>query len=320
MRQVHTATRNEIASMTGLSVATSGNILKEMLSRNEVSEYRLEEPNGGRPAHRYEYNKDYIQVACVGIFYEASIKSIWYTVVNSFGETIREESSACETVTYDIVSDVIKSILAQYPSVRSIVVSIPGKSWQESIYICDIEELEGVPLERDLKADYDVRISVEPEIDLITLGYSKSHPELEEKTVVTLLYPKDMYPGAGILIDGKLLRGDHHMAGETSFISGGKPREQALSDLSKIEVLEKSILVTSTAIISIVNPSHIALTGKALPPDIKDRIYEKCRTVIPPVSMPEFEYRPDNFPYYKTGAITMALHNTTSGLQLVSSL
>ena len=55
MRQVHTATRNEIASMTGLSVATSGNILKEMLSRNEVSEYRLEEPNGGRPAHRYEY-------------------------------------------------------------------------------------------------------------------------------------------------------------------------------------------------------------------------------------------------------------------------
>lgn len=320
MRQVRTATRNEISVMTGLSIATSGNILKEMLRQNEVSEYRLEEPNGGRPAHRYRYNGDFIQAACIGIFYDSQVRSIWYTVVNSFGEVLKEDSAVYENISYDTISSIAGRISDEYPAVKSIVVSIPGKSWKDTIYICDIKELEGISLEEKLREDHKTDITVESEIDLITLGYYKAHPEFEGKTLVTILYPKDTYPGAGTLIDGKLMRGDQHMAGEISFISSGATRESNLADMFKTGDLETSLMISTTAMISIINPSLLIFTGRAMSSDLMDKVREKCRAVIPDISLPEFEYVKDNFQYYRNGMITLALHNTTSGLQLVSSI
>ena len=320
MRQIQTATRNEIAALTGLSVATSGNILKEMLQQNEVSEYELEEPNGGRPAHRYKYNENFIQVAWVGIFYEASVKSLGYSVANSFGETIFEERQICETITYDMISDIVQKITSEYPSVKSIIVSIPGKSWNGTIYVCDVKELEGFPLEKQLKDDFGTKITVEAECDLITLGYYKSHPELEEKTIATMLAPKNLYLGAGIISGGKIMRGDHHMAGEISFISSGPKREDTLENMSKADALTTSLLISATAIVSVIDPSHIIFTGTGMTQEIADAVIEKCKGILSPVSLPVFEYVPDWHPYYATGVINLALHHTTSGLQLVSSI
>ncbi len=320
LRQIRTATRNEIAAVTGLSVATSGNILREMLQRNEVSEYELEEPNGGRPAHRYKYNENFIQTAWVGIFSEASIKSLGYSVANSFSETIFEERQICDTITYDMVADVIRKILSEYPSVKSLVVSIPGKSWNGTVYVCDVKELEGFPLEQRLKNDFSLNLSVESECDLITLGYYKAHPELEGKTIATLLAPKDLYLGAGILLDGKIMHGDHHMAGEVSFISSGLKRDDALQNLSKDDSLTTSILISTTAIISIINPSHLIFTGTGMTQEIKEAVTDKCKEILPPILFPEFEYVSDWHSYFTTGIINLALHNTTSGLQLVSTM
>lgn len=320
LRRVRTATRNEIASLTGLSVATSGNILKEMLSRNEVSEYDLEEPNGGRPAHRYKYNENYIQVACISIFSDTSIKSLAYTIFNSFGEVLAESNHVYETITYDIVAAAARKVIAEYPAVKSLVFSIPGKTYQGEIHVCDIPGLVGMPLETQLKNDFDITLTVEAETDLITLGYYKNHPEFDGKTIVTLLAPKNHYLGASIISEGKILRGDHHMAGEVSFISSGFKREDTLAQTSTPESLTTAVLLTTTAIISIINPSLILFTGTGMTNEIKQAVEDKCKTIVPQISVPGFKYISDWHPDYITGAINMALHNTTSGLQLVSNI
>ena len=318
LRKVRTATRNEIASLTGLSVATSGNILKEMLAQNEVSEYDLEEPNGGRPAHRYKYNGDFIQVACISIFSDASTKSLGYTIFNSFGEVLTEESQVCETITYDMVAAATRNVITEYSAVKSLVVSIPGKIYQGEIHVCDIPELVGMPLETQLKNDFDITLTVEAETDLITLGYYKNHPEFDGKTIVTILAPKNHYLGASIISEDKILRGDHHMAGEVSFISSGFKREDTLAQTSTPESLTTSVLLTTTAIISIINPSLILFTGTGMTDEIKQAVENKCKTIVPEISIPWFKYISDWHPYYTTGVITMALNNTTSGLQLVA--
>ena len=63
-----------------------------------------------------------------------------------------------------------RPISDEYPAVKSIVVSIAGKSWKDTIYICDIKELAGISLEENVREDHKTDITVESEIDLITTG------------------------------------------------------------------------------------------------------------------------------------------------------
>ena len=79
----------------------------------------------------------------------------------------------------------------------------------ESIYVCDIKELEGIPLVKQLTDDHRLAPVLESDIDMIAFGYYKSHPELDGKAVSAIIYPEGTYPGAGIIVDGTILRGDH---------------------------------------------------------------------------------------------------------------
>ncbi len=321
MRQTHSITRNELSHMTGLSTATCRNILKEMLQQNEVSEYHLDESSGGRPAYRYKYNKNFIQAACIGVFYDSHVKTIWYAVINSFGEYITEGSAAYDTIGYKDISNIVEHIAQKYPAVNSLVISIPGKSWNESIYVCDIKELEGIPLVKQLTDDHRLAPVLESDIDMIAFGYYKSHPELDGKAVSAIIYPEGTYPGAGIIVDGTILRGDHNMAGEVSFISADdSTRHNNLLNTLKNNELESSLLMTTTAMISVINPSRIMFTGKSMTPKLVNSISDKCADIIPPVFLPEFEYIQDCFGYYKAGITAMALHNTTTGLRLISGI
>ena len=48
-----------------------------------------------------------------------------------------------------------------------------------------------------------------------------------------------------------------------------------------------------TAIISVINPTHIAIYGSAVSPDMYEQIYEKCNDIVPTVFMPELKIIPD---------------------------
>lgn len=319
-RKIRIATRNEIADSTGLSIATCGNIMKDMLRSGEIFERELQASSGGRPAHRYEYSENYIQIACLCIFYESNIKSIKSIVANSFGEIISEQTSEFDSISQDNIESILDSLIQSYPNIKAITVSIPGKSYNGTVHVCDIDELVGVELEKSLSLKYDLKVSVEGLTELIALGYYKATPQLDNKSLAIVLAPKNMYIGSGIIINGQLVRGDQSMAGEISFISSGTKREETLTDLSKDEFLISALTTSLTAIISIINPSKIVLTGTGLTAELSDVIIHKCQSSIPEVLAPDFEFISDMEDFLINGIINITLANTTSGISIVKKI
>lgn len=317
LRQRKTATRAEVASETGLSVVTSGTILNEMLSSGELLKDRMEESSGGRPARRFRYNKDFIQVAGIAVSYDLSIKSIQYIVADAFGDIIEESQRDYNEITFDTVEVIIKDITARYTNLKSVVISIPGESYEGIVRFCDIKELQGAPLEKILPDRYNISVTVDGITQVAAYGYYNSNPSLYGKSVAVLWAPKDLHLGAGIIVNGQLTKGDKHLAGEVSFISSNISREEALSRIPDRRFLLNSMATALTAIISVINPTHIAIYGSAVSPDMYEQIYEKCNDIVPTVFMPELKIIPDFEEYFKNGLTSLALESTNSGLKLV---
>ncbi|HIU26217.1 MAG TPA: ROK family protein [Candidatus Copromorpha excrementigallinarum] len=317
LRRRKTATRAEVASDTGLSVVTSGTILNEMLASGELLPDKMEESNGGRPARRFRYNKDFIQVAGIAISYDLSVKSLQYIVADAFGEVIEEDRAEYDSIDFSTVDGIIKEIASKYANLKSVVISIPGESYDGIVRFCDIKELQGAPLERDLPGRYGITVNVDGITQVAAYGYYNSNPHLQGKSIAVLLAPKDLHLGAGIIVNGQLTKGDKHLAGEVSFIAGGISREEALSRIPDRRFLLNSMVTALTAIISVINPTQIAIYGSAVSADMYDQIYEKCNDIVPTVFMPEIKIIPDFEDYFIKGLTGLALESTNSGLKLV---
>jgi len=318
LRKVHLATRTEVAHATGLSIATCKNLLNEMLSTGEVFKDEEKESNGGRPATQYRYNEDFIKVACIGISFDASIKTLRSIVANSFGDAIEETIQIHNQITYDTVNTSLERMIDKYPDIQAVTISIPGECYDGIVRFCDIKELQGAPLETGLAEKYNVKINVEGITQLIAYGYYQTHTELAMKNMAVILAPQNLYLGAGIIVGGQLIRGDKSMAGEISFIATDIPREEALKRMADETFLMNALTTATTAIISVINPTKIVITGGAVKSDMHDILYQKCHDIIPDVFMPEIEIRPDTEKFFVTGIINMALNHATSDVKLIS--
>lgn len=318
-RKRQTATRAEIASETGLSVATCGTILNEMLASNEIYVDKMEDSNGGRPARRFRYNKDFIQVACIAISYDLYVKTMHYIVANAFGEIIEEQKDEYEIIDFDTVSGVVEPIMNKYPNIKSLTISIPGESYDGKVRFCDIKELQDAPLEKEFKRIYNINVMVDGIAQVAAYGYYNSTPELSGKTVAVLMAPRDLHLGAGIIVNGQLTKGDTHLAGEVSFIATNNiSREEVLARMPDREFLIDSMVTALTAIISVINPSRIAIYGSAVKEDMYAPLYERCHEIVPTVFMPELKIISDFDEYFKNGLIKLAIESTTTGLKLVN--
>lgn len=321
MREQKTATRNEIASKTGLSSVTSGTILNEMLDSGELLIDKFDESSGGRPARRFKYNKDFLHIACISISYDFSLKSIEYIIADSYGEIIEKKSYVHDIVTYDTIDNIAENILASDSKIKALTVSIPGESYNGTICICDIKELENVPLEKKLRSKYankyNVNIFVEGESHVLAYGYYNCHSELSGKSLVVLSAPKNLHMGAGIIVDGQLVRGDRHLAGEVSFISGTLSRDDVLKHLSNQEFYLTTLSVSLTSLISIINPSKVVLCGGAISNEMYKKLLKSCSKSIPPFFMPEIEVTNNMTEYLLSGLINITISHTSTGIQLI---
>lgn len=319
LRNVKLATRTEVALATGLSVATCKNLLNEMLANGEVFKDEEKESNGGRPATQYRYNKDFIKVACIGISYDDSIKTLQSIVADSFGDIIEDTVKIYNQITYETVDASLERMIKAFPDIQAVTISIPGETYDGIVRFCDIKELQEAPLEIGLAKKYNISVNVEGITQLIAYGYYKSHIELATKSLAVILAPQNLYLGAGIIIGGQLHRGDKRLAGEISFIATDIPREEALYKMSDDTFFMNALTTTTTAIISVINPTKIVITGGAVKESMYDTLYQRCRDIVPEVFMPEIEITPDTEQFFVTGIINMALNHATSGVKLIHS-
>lgn len=318
LRTSGTGTKASIAEQTRLSVATCGTILNELVQTGEILELGWEESSGGRPARKYQFNADYSFMICMIVRSEGDVQSVSYALANLNGEVIEQTDKVLNQINVATLTDWLDQIIEAHPNVQAIGIGIPGVVQLDRIGICDVPELAGQPLGILLKERYEeVGIIIENDMNLTVYGlYQKLFPD-EENPFAVMTFPKNHYPGAGFMVNGRLLNGSSFFSGEVSYLPYGISREEQLTLVQGAGDLSTLAVHALVSIITIINPATIVLTGDNMSPVMLDDLRSGCQEIIPPEHMPELIIQNDTRQEYMTGLITTTMESLTYRFQLV---
>lgn len=317
LRASESGTKSQIAQITGLSVATCGTLLGQMLETGEALEDEPEESSGGRRARRFVYNADHSHIACICAVYEQERPTLIYAVADSFGRVLERRSKEVAVLDEAALDTLVGVLLGKYPQIRALGVGIPGLVHEGVINICDAAELIGVPLARLLKEKYRIKVTVENDMNLTVYGLYRRSEWAEPGTVAAMIFEPGCLPGAGLMIDGRIHRGSSRFAGEVSFLPFGISRDEQLRRLNIKKTFVPLAAHAVASLAAIVNPKIVALMGAQVAEPDLPAIREQCLAVIPPEHMPELVFLEAPREPYMEGLIAIALESLFDSFEWV---
>ena len=297
-------TKADIGRETGLSLATCGTILNEMLKENEILEVPLQRASGGRPAACYCYNKDYYRM--IGIYADNgnACGHLGYVVYNALSEVIEEGREDVQEVNMEAMFRRLDLLMETYENVRGISIGIPGIVSEGKIKTCDIDILELVELEEIIQERYQVYVSVGNDMNYIAYGAYDRQESREDMTVIYL--PQNHYAGCGSIVNGELLYGARQMAGEISYLyqAEGILRPGSEGAAESADFLAK-IIIYLTAFL---DPSKILLISHDPDKVPWKEAVSKCKEILGTDRMPEIEMSSEFYENYIHGLAALTIH------------
>lgn len=257
--QSESITKPELSKATGLTTATCGYILNEMLKNDEIVEEEFRMSSGGRPAKSYRYNATKHQFLCLYALFESGIQMIRFRVFDALGNLITKGESKEKCINQNTILKRIRQILERHTQVDIISVGIQGGVYRGTVEFCDFPELNGVNLGSEIFDAFRIPVHIENDMNSIALGYSQKHSN--EKNLSILFMPKGNPPAGGFLVDGKILRGSSNLAGELSYFPFSFKKQTQSKIFSEIESAIPHILQVILATIVFLDPAEIVLTG-----------------------------------------------------------
>lgn len=318
LKEFRVATRTELARETGLSIATCGNILKELVGSGEIIEGDLENLSGGRPARQYIYNENFSLVIAMTLHADSDVKTLRYAVTNLYGEIIEEQVQAYEHIHFDTIDRLVGNLMKTHENIKAIGIGIPGFIENDgTIGINDIEELNGVKLAELLERNHDINVAIDRSPAISAYGYYKTHPECQGNTLATIVAPLDHPVGAGFIINGRIYKGHFNNEGEIHYIYNNFLH----TDIAKNENADivNETVFSVAAIISTINPASIVFMGESFTRDVYDEIRADCRKIFPESFIPDFIFQKNYSEDYLNGTIQMAIDCLRPKVKLISN-
>lgn len=208
-------TKPELAAATNLSLQTVNKIVDRLVMEEKVLEGSTQTGSGvGRPARVYTANPDYGTLIMV---YYADGRWIG-RVVNLCGrEIVYAERQAAEGKSMDFIYKLIDEIKLDAKNVLTIGLGIPGVVLSDGrvTSIPALNDLDGVNPKAMLRERYNVRVVVENDVKLMTVGWRTK--ELTSIQNMMFIYVEDRI-GAGVIISGQLYKGFGSFSGELGYM------------------------------------------------------------------------------------------------------
>ncbi len=297
------ATKHDLAMETGLSVATCNTLLNEMAKSKEIEELASTKSSGGRPSKEYRLNMEYRHILWMCLISAKGRKEVVCGANNLAGEILWQKQKKMEQIGAEEVLEIAQWMLKEEKKAGVLSVGIPGVFAQEAIQICDLPELIGVRLKEILEERLQLEVVIENDMNAAAYGYYRSRhikDDGEESLAVISCY-EDMYPGCGLIADGRIIRGNTNFAGELSYLPFGCGRED-LNDRIKEEQGQIEIVGRMAASLSVlVNPSSIYLMEGVIRREWLAQIEQECRRYIPQEHMPQIRVTDQIESYYIYG-------------------
>jgi hypothetical protein len=292
--EVESATKVELSDKLGISFPTISKFLAQMEKEGELILVGLDDSSGGRRAKRYTYNPEYM--LGLAIFLERT--EINYIVFNCLGE-VKDAGNTSNFLVDDgltSITECIEEIVEKYPKINSIAIGVPGSVDNGRIfYIPGYEPLQNFDLKGFLENRFSIPVVIENDMNAAVLGYYDSKG-IKKNNSLIYLYSAQNGPGAGIMVNGVVVRGSTNFSGEVSFVpqyddrnfgqaleNGNRSKKAIISEENEIDAISR--LVASFA--AIINPHAIIFCDDEVSQFIIDQIVERSSKYIPAEHLPD---------------------------------
>ncbi len=303
-------TKHSVAQRTGLSIATTNNLLNTLYESGEIILAGSASSTVGRPAKTYKYNKDFAYVCCIIPSPVGSQHYLSYVVMDLLGNPVEQQQVWPDVITYQSIEDLVSSLLEKYPKIKTFSIGIPGYHDDDYIHSCTLTELNGCDIVGRLSSRFSCNFYMENNMNAIAYGLyaSRFQKGAAPSSLVVISFFKDGGAGSGIIINGRIHTGENHFAGEVVFLpyEGGDIYELIQQGRESIIKCVASVVCCYTAIL---NPAVCVLTGENISEDMCAPILSLCAGRIPAAHLPELSYIKNYDQYYQSGLFNLIIEN-----------
>lgn len=306
-RELGEATNAEISQLTGLSVSTCKNIIRELLESGEIREGNMASSNGGRPSRIFIYNANSSLALCICIVSNNQYNLLDYALVNLQGNIIKKEVTIHDSITVDLLYNIIDKQIQENNSIKAIGIGIPGMTYNGVIKYCDVNAFDGLNLKSLLKERYNLQVLVKNEMHLKAFGYYDSHPEIQDGILAVLNVPEGYTYGAGFVANDQVLTGSTNFSGEINYMPFTSSREDLIKQCQNDETFIPLITKVIITIITIINPTYMILAGYRFTEENSEAIIHNITNSLPLEFLPKFIFNKDISNEYLKGIIAITL-------------
>ncbi|MGM7722929.1 ROK family protein [Metabacillus sp. Hm71] len=291
--KVGSATKVELSDTLGISFPTISKFLAQMEKDGEIMLIGLDDSSGGRRAKRYTYNPEHM--LGLAIFLERTETN--YTIFNCAGE-VKEHGKAPSVLIDDglhLLTACIENIISSNPKISSIAIGVPGSVENGRIfYIPGYEQFQNFDVKGYYEDHFSIPVVVENDMNAAVLGYH-NNIGIKDKQSLVYLYSGQNGPGAGIMINGDVVRGSTFFSGEVSFVpqyndqnfrqaleNGSGSRKGTLREDNEIDAISRLV----AAFTAIINPHTIIFCHDEVEKAILDKIKICSSKYIPSEHLP----------------------------------
>ncbi|MFP5105875.1 ROK family protein [Neobacillus sp. C211] len=292
--ELGSATKVELSNKLEISFPTISKFLTQMEKDGELISVGLDDSSGGRRAKRYTYNPEYM--LGMAIFLERTETN--YIVFNCLGEVkdVGKTSSLLADVDLRLLTDCVEEIREKYPKISCVSIGVPGSVDDgRIIYIPGYEHLQNFDLKGYLESRFSIPVVIENDMNAAVLGYYDSKGNKKNKSLV-YLYSGQNGPGAGIMVNGVVVRGNTNFSGEVSFVpqyddqnfgqalqNENRPMKAFICEDYEVDAISRLV----ASFVAIINPYTIIFCDDEVNQFILDQILDRSAKYIPAEHLPE---------------------------------
>lgn len=300
-------TQKEIAEMSGLSVVTINKLLPELVASKQIVEQGEGTATGGRPALIYGYNARYQLLLVIQLIAEDEQFIIRFYLSDLLGEIIHHEKHLGSALSWVGIKDLISDLIVRYPNIGAIAFGIPGIEREGVPQIVVFPQLLHVNLAKEIKEAFNLPVLIENDMNAAVFGAASTRGHVSE-TVVGLYYPNSFPPGAGVYLQGHLLKGRNNFIGEISYLPLVAENQWNQVPVKAIDLVNNLRQVIQT-FICLYDPHKILIFTNNHQLDLAalESIKEKLTDSLPMVDLPELYFWPQFKEDYLQGLIAQGL-------------
>lgn len=317
LKQEKYCTKPDLARLTGLSVSTCGNILNELLQTQEVLEIEAGESTGGRPARVFMFNEEYASIASIYARKENDEVTLVCAVSNLMGMPIFEKVLSFNDIGLREIKTAISLLLEKFPNIEVLGLGLPAVIHQGRIDYSDFPLLMDLDIVKELEMEYPIQVVAENDVNATAMGYHKRSQLTNQDHIAYIYYPENGNAGAGLVVNGQILHGAHHFAGEVSFL----PLGVAFQDQGPLQEDNTAFAAfvdrTLQAVNCILNPNTIILSGRCFTNKLQQKIREEYNRNTLDDHRPRLVFEADIHENYLYGLTMIALDKLSCRLQIV---